>query len=434
MKSLFLHGGTCLTMNAQGDLLENSVIEVRDGKIFSIKSDPDFILPQGAEGIDTRDCLVTPGFVNAHTHTGMTLFRGIADELPLRQWLETKIFPLEAKWGKPDLVYFATLLACAEMIKSGTTCFNDMYYCEEDAARAVHEAGLRANCGQAVTEIGGLDELNKNPLDKFDEYLKVISNYPLVRPALAPHSIYGVSDKMWQKLVEYSRSRNILIHVHVAETQSEEDHYQKKLGISPTEYFERIGLWENEVVAAHCTCVTEKGIEILGKYKVGIAYNPESNLKLGTKICPVVDLRKMGARLAFGTDGVASNNNLDILQEASTGAKLQSYRYGVGAFTAEEAFRLLTSEGAHAVGWGKVVGSLEVGKEADVVAVDVKKPHAAPLYQPYSHLIYSASGADVKHVVVRGRLLLKDYRLQTLDEEQILRDARLWGEKLAKSS
>ena len=258
-----------------------------------------------------------------------------------------------------------------------------------------------------------------------------ITGYPLVRPAIAPHSIYGVSDKTWHRVIEFARKRKLSIHVHLAETQQEEDHYQKKLGISPTEYFERIGLWESQALAAHSTCVTEKSIAILGKYKVGIAYNPESNLKLGTKICPVVELREAGANVALGTDGVASNNNLDLLQEADFAAKLQVFRKGIGALTTLDTVRLLTSEGARALGLGEIVGSIEVGKDADMVAVDTLKPHAAPLYNPYSHLVYSATGADVKHVLVQGRVLLQNYQLTTLNEADIIREARRWGAKIS---
>jgi len=431
MKTTYLHGGTLLTMNARADVLADSVVEIKAGKITAVRSDKNFKPPADAVAISTKDCLVTPGFVNAHTHTGMTLLRGIADDMPLRPWLEEKIFPLEAKWGKPDFVYFGTLLAAAEMIKSGTTCFNDMYYFEESAAKAVHEAGLRAICGQTIVEISDVQKPNDELFEKFDKYLSDVAAYPLVKAAIAPHSIYGVSDKTWQRVIEYARKRKLSIHVHLAETQQEEDHYQKKLGLSPTEYFERIGLWESQALAAHSTCVTEKGIAILGKYKVGIAYNPESNLKLGTKICPVVELREAGANVALGTDGVASNNNLDLLQEADFAAKLQVFRKGVGALTTLDTVKLLTSEGASALGLGQIVGSIEVGKEADLVAVDTLKPHAAPLYNPYSHLVYSATGADVKHVLVQGRVLLQDYRLTTLDEAEIIREARRWGEKIA---
>lgn len=430
-KKLYLWGGTALTMDAQGQVVEDAVIEVSEGRIQSVKSQKDFTLPPGAKGIDARGCLLTPGFVNAHTHTGMSLLRGVADDLPLHRWLNDAIFPLERQWGSEPFVYFGTRLAIAELIRSGTTLFNDMYYFEEHAAKAVHETGIRAICGQTLVEISGVEKDIENVFKKFDEYLDKVSQYPLVTPAIAPHSIYGVSDRGWREVIRYAEKRDLMVHLHLAETQQEEDDCLKTKGVTPTEYFESIGLWERKVVAAHATCVTEKEIEILGKHHVGIAHNPESNLKLGTKICPVVDLRRSGARVALGTDGVASNNNLDLLQEADFAAKLQTLRYAPGVFRAEDAVRLLTSEGAMAVGMGHLVGTLEAGKAADVIAIDIKKVHAVPMYHYYGHLIYSAVGSDVKHSVVNGNVLMENYELKTLDEAALIEEAVTWGKKIA---
>lgn len=428
---MIVFGGTAVTMNAQSEEIGDAVIEIKNGKIASLRSQPGYKPPAGAKAVDATNCLVTPGFVNAHTHTGMTFLRGIGDDMPLKKWLTEKIFPLERKWGNPEFVYWGTLLAAAEMIRSGTTLFNDMYYYEEYASKAAHEAGLRMIAGQAIIEIGDVEEKKSDVFSKFEEFLAKIESYPLVQPALAPHSIYGVSDKLWREVVKYAHERKLAVHVHLAETQEEEDQCQRKIGKTPTEYFEEIGLWEGMAIAAHATCVTPAEIEILGRRKVGVAHNPESNLKLGTKICPVVELRKAGANVALGTDGVASNNNLDLLQEADTAAKLQIYRKEIGALTAKATVKMLTSEGARAVGMGDVIGTLEVGKSADMVAVDLEKPHAVPLYNPYSHLVYAASGQDVKHTLVAGRVLMENYRLTTLDEAAILREAKAWGKRIA---
>jgi 5-methylthioadenosine/S-adenosylhomocysteine deaminase len=430
---LFLWGGTALTMDSKGTVLENALIEIENEQIISIKSQKKASKPEGAKAIDCRGCLVCPGFVNGHTHTGMTLLRGIADDLPLQRWLTEVIFPLEKRWGKPDFVYLGTLLACAEMIRSGTTFFNDMYYFEEFAAKAVDESGMRAICGQTIIDISGVEKAS-DIVEKFDAFLEAVSGYSRVIPAIAPHSIYGVSDKVWPEVISFASRHKIPIHIHLAEEQGEVDDCLKRYKKTPTEMFDRYGLWDYQpVIAAHAVVLTENDIQILGKHKVGIAHNPESNLKLGTKIAPVVELRKAGANVCLGTDSVASNNNLDLLQEADTAAKLQIFRKGIGELTAYDAVRMLTIEGAAAFGLADKTGSLEVGKWADVIAVSVEAPHAQPLYNPYSHLVYSAGGADVKHSVVGGKVLMENRILKTLDLDSILKEAKRWGKKIFDS-
>jgi len=290
----------------------------------------------------------------------------------------------------------------------------------------VHETGMRAICGQTLVEISGVEGA-EDLFTKFDEYLEKVAKFPLVTPAVAPHSVYGVSDKSWKRVIDYVEKRQLAVHVHLAETQEEEDHCQKTYGMTPTEYFERIGLWSQRTVAAHGTCLTEKEIEILGHHHVGVVNNPESNLKLGTRICPVVELRAAGAYVGLGTDGTASNNDLDLFREADTAAKLQIFRKGIGTLKAEEVARMLTIEGARALGMGDEIGSLEKGKAADVIAVDLRKPHLQPLYNPYSHLVYAASGADVKHTVVNGQVLMENRQLLTINEEALLDEATRWG-------
>jgi 5-methylthioadenosine/S-adenosylhomocysteine deaminase len=428
--SLVIYGGTALIMDAAGTLVKDAVVTVVKGRIESVTSRPDYRPTKDVRHLDARRCLVMPGLVNGHTHAGMTLLRGIADDLPLHRWLHDKIFPLEQKWGNSEFVYLGTLLAAAEMIRSGTTCFNDMYYFEEEAARAAHEAGLRCIAGQSVTEINAVDD-SQDVLARFDDFLAKVAPYPLARPAVTPHSIYGVSDKSWKRIVKYVDEHDLTLQTHLAETQEEEDQCQKKLGITPTEYFERIGLWEQRAIAAHGTCLTPKEIEILGKNQVGVIHNPESNLKLGTRICPVVELRQAGAHVGLGTDGAASNNNLDMLQEADTAAKVQIFRKGIGHLPAQDVVRLLTSEGAQAIGWGDEIGTLEKGRAADLIAIDMHQPHLVPMYNPYSHLVYASRGSDVKHTVVNGKVLMEDRRLTTLDEEAILKEALQWGGKIA---
>ncbi len=419
-------------MNVAGDILEDGVIHVKDGKIEAVGVG--MVPPRFAKVVDARQCLVTPGFVNMHTHSPMALLRGVADDLPLERWLRDAIFPLEQAFASPEFAYWGALLAAVEMIRSGTTTFNDMYFFQDQVAKASDESGLRAICGQTLVEISDVDHSMDRLFEKMDVFLESISGYKRVLPAVAPHSVYGVSAATWGKIIDYASVKKIRVHTHISEVQSEVDECLKLNKKSPVEYFDSIGLFARcRTIAAHMAILSQRDIQIAGRYKLGIAHNIDSNLKLGTKLSPIVELRDAGARVGLGTDGVASNNNLDLLQELDTAAKIQSFRLGPGALPAHEAFRLITIEGAEALGLEEEIGSLEPGKKADLVAVDVNLAHAVPLYDAYSHLVYSASGRDVKHSVVDGKVLMEDYKVLSLDEAAILKEARRWGEKIARN-
>lgn len=424
---LFLHGGDALTMGPSG-VVKSALVHVRDGRIVEVASGK--TPPAGARVVDTRNCLVLPGFVNGHAHSGMTLFRGSGDDLPLKQWLSERIFPLEQKWGTREGVAAATRLAALEMIRAGTTTFNDMYYFEEEVARVADEAGLRCIAGQTIVEISGVGDDPARVLGELDAFLDAVKNYPRVWPAVTPHSVYGVGGPMWEKVIRYVADRNLLLHTHLAETQEEMDECRKRYGMTPTELLDERGAWDLRASAAHGVCLTPPEIAILGKKKVGVIHNPGSNLKLGTRIAPVVELRRAGVPVGLGTDGVASNNNLDLIEEARLAAQLQSFLHGPGALRAEDTVRLLTIEGARALGVGDEIGSLEPGKRADVIALDLDKPNAVPLYHPFSHVVYSAAAGDVKHVVVEGTVLMEDYRVRSLDEKAVLDESRAWAKRI----
>jgi len=426
---LVVWGGTALTMDNEMRVIENAIISIAAGKIQSIESKKNYQPPSGAKTLDATGCIVMPGLVNGHTHVGMTLLRGIADDLPLYEWLHHHIFPIERKMGKKDFVALGTQLACLEMIRSGTTTFNDMYYFEEAAAEAAHEMGIRAICGQTHIEISGVEKPGE-VFEKFDKFFKKLEKFPIIVGALAPHSIYGLSEKLWKEMISYAHKNDLIIHTHLAETKKECEEVRKSRGMSPVEWFDSIGLWEQKAICAHAVELSEKDISILGKNKVGIIYNPDSNLKLGNGICPVVSLRSQGARVGFGTDSTASNNNLDMLQEVDVGTKLQTLKYGVGKLTARESVKMLTIEGAKAIHMDNLIGSIEVGKAADIIAIDVTRPHSIPLYDPYSHLVYSASGSDVLHSIVDGKILMKNRKLTGCDENEILKKSKTWGKKI----
>jgi len=430
-RNLMIYGGVALTMDAGLTELKDAVIEVENGKIKTMSSQPGYQPPAGVNALKAHGSWILPGLINGHTHVGMTLLRGVADDKPLRPWLEETIFPLEKKFGTTDFVYWGTKLAAAEMIRAGVTTINDMYYFEEHAARAIDEVGMRAVLGQTVIEISGVEQMD-SIFKKLQDFVEKMKSYPTIRAAIAPHSIYGVSKENWVKVRQFAENHEVPIHLHLSETEDETSHWEKKYGMTPAQFFDGIGLWDQKAIAAHSTCLRAVDIEILGRHKTGIIYNPESNLKLGSKICPVVELRQSGAQVGFGTDGVASNNNLDLLDEADVGAKLQTYRYGVGSLKTRDVLRMLTSEGAKAIYWADEIGSLEVGKSADIIVVSHDALHLQPIYCPYSQLVYSAGGQDVRHTVVAGQVLMRDRQLLTIDEAEILETARQWGKKIAQ--
>ncbi|NBT59836.1 hypothetical protein EBT16_13740 [bacterium] len=316
-----------------------------------------------------------------------------------------------------------------EMIEGGVTTFVDMYYFEESTARVADEMGIRALCGQTYVEISGVEK-TKEVFNKFDAFFSEIQNYKLITGALAPHSIYGLSDKLWEEMVLYAEKNNVLVHTHLCETREEVERTQSERGVTPVEWFDSIGLWDRQVVCAHAIELSQSDISLLGKRKVGIIYNPESNLKLGNGICPVVELRSAGAPVCFGTDGTASNNDLDLFGEVDFGTKVQAFKYGVGKLSALESVKLLTIEGAKALQMDHLVGSLEPGKSADLIVLDIGAPHSVPIYDWYSHLVFSAQRTDVRHTMVAGQLLMKDRQMLRCNEKNILELAKTWGSRI----
>lgn len=419
-RSVWLVGGHLLTIDDRWSEFPNSALEMTGGKITWVGARSEARIPQEAEVIDCSGCLVLPGLINTHTHTGMSYLRGAADDLPLKRWLHEGVFPLERELSTPEMVKLSNELAALEFIRSGTTTFADMYYFQDVAAEAIHRSGLRMVAGTALIDIGGLSDPLK-VRDDLEAFFSAVSIYPRIVPSVAPHSAYGLGENLWKHVIDFASRKDCLVQVHLAESQDEEREIREKFGKSGTALLESYGLWEQcRVLAAHCVELSPKEIALLGSYKVGIAHNCESNLKLGNRICPVVELRAAGAIVGIGTDSVASNNNLDLLQEADFVSKLQSLKYGPGKLKAREVVAMLTREGAAAVGLGNQLGTLEVGKQADVIVVDASGPNATPLFDPYSHLVFSAVGADVRDVIVGGNPVMRDQEFLTLDAAGIL--------------
>ena len=364
-----------------------------------------------------------PGLVNGHTHAAMTLFRGYADDLPLRTWLFDKIFPVEARMLNPDTVYWGSLLACLEMISSGTTTFSDGYFYQDSTARAVHEAGLRAVVAQGVIDFPapGVPDPEKNLIQgrEFLDRWKNVSS--LITPGLFCHSPVTCSDRTMRQALEISQAYSVPLQTHLSETAEEAGEILKRTGVRPVHHLADIGLLCADLICAHSIHVEEEEMRLLAEHSVKIVHVPESNMKLGSGVAKVPNMLKMGITVALGTDGCASNNDLDLFREMDSAAKLSKvFEMNPVCLDAPSVLGIATKGGAEALGLTTRIGTLEAGKEADIIVVDLQQPHLVPLYNPYSSLVYSAVGADVKHAMVHGRILMKERQFLTLDAEEIM--------------
>lgn len=422
---LLIHGGTLLSMVEGEQPLENAVCSIKDGHIEKIGVEEDFIDPRyhHIDRIDARRGIILPGLVNAHTHTAMTLFRGYADDLPLKTWLFEKIFPLEAQVLNPVTVYQGALLGCLEMIASGTTCFMDGYFFQDKTILAAHEAGLRALVAQGVIDFPapGVPDPQEN-LNVARDFLKKWKGFSeLIQPGLFCHSPVTCSRKTLERGLELSLEMPAPLQIHLSETLEEVLALMEKTGKRPVRYLHDIGILNARLVAAHAVHLDDEEIQLLAQHKVKVVHVPESNMKLSSGIAPVKKMMKAGLAMGIGTDGSASNNDLDLFLEMGTAAKLGKVSaMDPVCMSAREVLRMATAGGASLLGLENEIGTLEEGKRADIIVVNLDAPHLRPLYDPYSTLVYSASGADVKDVMVNGRILMKDRIFMTLDPEEVM--------------
>ncbi len=377
------------------------------------------------EVLKGKDNLIMPGFINTHTHAAMSLFRGYADDMPLMDWLNNKIWPVEAKLRRED-IYWGTLLAIAEMLKGGTTCFADMYFYMDEAARACQESGIRASLAQGLT---GLDKIKG--IAGLKESGRLVRNWHnkgegRITVMLGPHAPYTCPPDYLRKVLEKAADLDIPIHIHLAETRVEVDDCLKKYNKTPVELMGEIGLLDHRVLAAHCVHLTAKEIEILAEKKTAIAHNPGSNLKLGSGIAPVAKLLEKGIPVALGTDSAASNNNLDMLEEMRLAALLpKGLLENPTAVPAETAFKMATVNGAGALFLSSETGILKQGAKADLIMLNLDQPHFYPRHNLLAHLVYSARSSDISLVMVDGHVLMSDGELLTIDEERIFFEAQL---------
>ena len=420
---ILVSNGTLVTVNAGFDIIENGAVGIKDGRIAYAGSLSKLSGRKGAAYLDAAGGLIMPGLVNAHIHLPMSLFRGLADDLALEQWLNNHIFPAEQQHLTPETVKWAALLSCSEMLLSGTTTCCDGYFYEDAVAEAVSHTGMRAVLGQGVIDFPapGVPDPKDNIRCASAFVEKWKNRSPLISPAIFCHSAYTCSKETLLSAKAAAKQENVLFQVHVAETQNEPALIGLPPGTSPVAYLDSLGVLDENTLAVHAVWAGAEDIDILAKRNVKICHTPESNMKLASGIAPVPEMLDAGLVVGLGTDGCASNNNLDMFSEMGTAARLHKGALNdPTVMSAETVIRMATIEGARAIGLEHLIGSLEAGKKADLIVIDTRKPHLFPLYHPHSHIVYAARGADVRHVMVDGRLLVSDYRLAHLDSEDVI--------------
>jgi len=420
---MVIHNGTIVTMNAAFDVIPDGLIGIKNGRIKQVSAKPaGGGLPDAKEMIDATGGIIMPGLVNTHTHLPMTLFRGLADDLPLPVWLGEHIFPAEARHINPDTVRSGALLGCAELILSGTTTCCDGYFLEDSVAEAVVQTGLRAVLGQGVIDYPapGVPDPSRNIQASREFVEKWLNVSALIKPSVFCHSPYTCCADTLKKAKAAAAEKGLLFQIHVAETKKEFDQTLKDHGLTPVEYLDKIGILDGRTLLVHAIWLKASDIELIALRGAGVSVTTESEMKLASGIAPVPDLLQAGIAVGLGTDGCASNNDQDLFREMDVTAKLHKVNaLDPTVMDSRTVLTMATIGGAKAIGLEKEIGSLEIGKQADIIVVDTHKPHLFPMYNPVSHLVYCAKGSDVRDVMIAGRMILKDRRLQTLDMEEI---------------
>ena len=427
-KSILIDNVTIL-----GDEIKKGSVLVENDKIIEITEKSG--VNAADEVINGEKKVLMPGLVNTHTHLSMTLMRGLADDLVLDTWLNDHIWPVEANLNG-EYCYAGALLACIEMIKSGTTTFNDMYFFMDHVAEAVDKAGLRGMLSHGMIDLG--DEEKRKA--EFAETMRIIEKCHdtadgRIKVAFGPHAPHTCSTELLKEVRERANKLGLKIHIHVSETEFEVGQVKESYGARPFEYLDEIGFLADDVIAAHAVWLSDKEIEIIKENNVKLSHNPASNMKLASGISPVSKLIGAGVNVSLGTDGVASNNNLDMFEEMKLAALLQKVHTGdPTALPAEKVLEMATIQGAAALGLENEIGTIEVGKKADLVLVDMKTPSLTPFRNPVSHVVYAASGGDVDTVICNGEILMMNKVLEVLDEAEVIRLAEDAAEELLSKS
>src|SRR5467141_3342976 len=434
---LLVSGGTIVTMDGGRRILEDGAIAVKGDAIVALgpraEIESKYAAPQT---ISAKGKLVLPGFINGHTHVPMTLFRGLHDDVTLDEWLRKYIFPAEAKNVTEEFVRWGTRLAAAEQIRAGVTTFADMYYFEDAVAEETKAAGMRGVLGETFIDFPAPDNRSEaDALAYTEKFLKKWQNDPLIHAAPAPHSIYTCSQKTLQDASALARKYNAPILIHVAEMKKEWDDSEKQNGMSPVQYLDKIGVLGPDVVAAHCIFVDEADRKILAQHNVGCVHNPSSNMMIASGVAPVPEMRNAGIAVGLGTDGPAgSNNDLDLMEEIDLAAKLAKItKMSPLALNALAVVEMATIDGARALHMEKEIGSLEKGKKADLILISLDEPNAVPMYDVYAAIAYSLKASDIETVIIGGKVVMRDRKLLTVNEEAAIAKAREYKKAIAAS-
>lgn len=429
-----LHPTWIACVDDQNTVHHDYSVAIHKGRIHDLQPKQTILDKYSSEvEINLKNQLLIPGLINSHTHSPMSLMRGLSDDLPLMDWLNNHIWPAEQKHVSAEYVYDGSLLACAEMLRGGTTCFNDMYFFPEETARAVEHTGMRAKLGLILIDFPSAwakdaDEYLSKGIKLHDQ----LHGNSLISTAFAPHAPYTVSDEPLKRISTYAEELDIPIHIHLHETADEVEQAVSSAGKRPIERLNELGLLSPRLLAVHMTQLTDDEIKLVAETGTHVLHCPESNLKLASGFCPTYKLQQAGINISLGTDGAASNNDLDMLAEMRTAALIaKAVAKNASALPAEDALRMATINGAKALGLESEIGSIEVGKSADIATVDLSGIENQPVYNPVSQLVYSAGRENVSNVWVAGHHLLKDRELTTLDEKSILDKAKSWQQKIS---
>jgi 5-methylthioadenosine/S-adenosylhomocysteine deaminase len=423
-------GGTLLTMSAGMEIIEDSIVGIKDGLIVAIgqNSDQGYTGIKIKETIDASGCIVLPGLVNTHTHLPMVCFRGMADDLHLMVWLTSHIFPAEARFVNKKMVYDGATLAMAEMILSGTTTFCDGYFFEDTITEAVSVTGMRAIVSQGFADFATPD----NP--KFEKMMAAAGRFvkrwqslaPMITPAFFCHSPYTCSPETLVNVKKAAREAGILYLLHLLENKDEIDTIFNRYGKRPVQHLLNLGVLDDQTVAVHCNWLTSDDMDVFADLGIRVSHNPESSMKLAAGVAPVPEMLKRAIKVGLGTDGCASNNDLDMFREMDTAAKIHKVTsLDPTVMSAQTVLKMATTGGAQILGLDKLIGSIEKGKQADIILVDMNQPHLTPLYNCYSQIVYAARGADVKTSIINGKVVMKDRQLLTIDLPTAMENVRM---------
>jgi len=418
-----------MTMSAGMEIIEDSIIGIKDGLIVKIseKKESGSNAFTARETIDASGCIVMPGLVNTHTHLPMVCFRGMADDLPLMEWLNGHIFPAEARFVNKKMVYDGAMLAMAEMILSGTTTFCDGYFFEDAIAEALNAAGMRAVVSQGFSDFIMPDK------SSFEKMMAAAKRFvtrwqphaPMITPAYFCHSPYTCSPATLVRVKEATREAGILYLMHLLENKDEIDTILNRYGKRPAQHLLDLGVLDSQTVAVHCNWLTKEDMAIFADLGVKVSHNPESSMKLAAGVAPVPEMLQHGITVGIGTDGCASNNDMDMFREMDTAAKIHKVTLlDPTVMSAETVLKMATIGGAKVLGLDNLIGSIETGKQADIILVNMNQPHLTPLYNCYSQLVYAARGADVKTSIISGRIVMKERQLRTIDLQTAMQNVR----------